>query len=508
MHDTPPSSPRSGRRKLELHWQILLGLVIGLTCGLIANVYFSRVVASDPAVYDVSGKTEKGPDGKPREIGNGTADTLDRITAVTEPLGKIFLRLVMMVVIPLVFSALALGVMGLGDAAHVGKIGLRTLVYTLILSSTSVFVGVGLANLLRPGDALSETDRDALKSQYAADADGALTNAKKAKPLGKMLLDIIPENPIQEMTGALDGSSPGNGMLSVMFFALACGVALHGVAPERREVLLKIFEGLLDLAMVIVGFAMRLAPYGVALLFFSIVSRMGGGLLVTLAWFVFTVFLGYAVQLLLVYSLLLWLIAKKNPLTFFREISEAMLTAFGTSSSNATLPTALRVAEQDLKLPPSVSRFVLTIGATGNQNGTALFEGMVVLFLAQVFGVKLELEQQILVVMMAILAGVGTAGVPGGSLPLIVILLNSVGVPPEGIAIVLGVDRFLDMGRTVLNVTGDLCLATCVAAGESPAEVAAMAAAEAEAGMTPLTDASEAAPQGVSDPGDRPAGPV
>jgi DAACS family dicarboxylate/amino acid:cation (Na+ or H+) symporter len=215
---------------------------------------------------------------------------------------------------------------------------------------------------------------------------------------------------------------------------------------------------------------MRLAPYCVACLVFGITARQGPEVLATLFWFVATVVLGLAIQMFVVYSLVLAGVARRNPWQFFRDISDAALTAFGTSSSNATLPISLRVAREKLRLPPEISRFVLTVGATGNQNGTALYEGVVVLFLAQVFNQDLTIAQQFKVVLMSILAGVGTAGVPGGSIPLIMVVLRSVNVPPEGIAVILGVDRLCDMCRTVLNVSGDLVLATCVA-GEEPADI-------------------------------------
>jgi DAACS family dicarboxylate/amino acid:cation (Na+ or H+) symporter len=208
---------------------------------------------------------------------------------------------------------------------------------------------------------------------------------------------------------------------------------------------------------------MRLAPYGVACLVFAMTARLGLTLVPPLLGFMATVLIGLALQMAVVYPLALWLFAKRSPWAFFRDISDAIVTAFGTSSSNATLPVSLRVAEENLRLPRSVSNFVLTIGATGNQNGTALFEGVVVLFLAQVFHVELTLVQQVTVVLMAMLAGIGTAGVPGGSLPLVVVVMQSVGVPGEGIGIILGVDRLLDMCRTTLNVTGDLAIAACVA---------------------------------------------
>ena len=275
------------------------------------------------------------------------------------------------------------------------------------------------------------------------------------------LLDIIPKNPLQEMVGAMDGSSPGGGMLAVMFFALVFGAAMT-VAGPRAATLIAVLEGVYDAVMVIIQFSMRLAPYGVAGLVFSLVALFGFDILASLVWYVGTVVLGLLLQAAVVYSIALWAFAGRSPVAFFRNISDAVLTAFATSSSSATLPTALRVTEENLKITPQVSRFVLTVGATANQNGTALYEGITVLFLAQVFGIELNLAQQATVVMLSILAGVGTAGVPGGSLPLVVIVLQSVGVPPAGIGIILGVDRLLDMCRTSLNVTGDIVIAACV----------------------------------------------
>jgi DAACS family dicarboxylate/amino acid:cation (Na+ or H+) symporter len=248
------------------------------------------------------------------------------------------------------------------------------------------------------------------------------------------------------------------------------GVAL-AMSPERTKPLVGVLEGIFDVSMVIIGIAMQLAPYCVACLVFGITARQGPDVLATLFWFVATVVLGLSIQMFVVYSLALAGIARRNPWQFFRDISDAALTAFGTSSSNATLPVSLRVAREKLRLPPEISRFVLTVGATGNQNGTALYEGVVVLFLAQVFNKDLSFASQIKVVLMSILAGVGTAGVPGGSIPLIMIVLRNVGVEPEGIAIILGVDRLCDMCRTVLNVSGDLVLATCVAGEETAVAV-------------------------------------
>ncbi len=456
----PDNPPRRERR--PLHLKILLGLMLGAGLGLVANAIYTRPVV--PEVKDTLDVDA-----------NGIDDRLDWVaTNIADPVGKVFLRLMFMVVVPLVFAALALGVVGLGDIRRLGRVGGRTLIFTVGLSLTAVAIGVVLVNVIKPGGGLRVEQRDALRSQYAARAAEQVQKAKQAKSLRDTLLDIIPENPLQEMVGALDGSSKGNGMLAVMFFALIFGIGITLVPEDRTRTLVALLEGVFDVCMVIIGFAMRIAPYAVACLVFAVTSRLGVEILKTLIWFVLTALLGFTLHMAVVYSLTIRLFGGMGPMEFFRKISEAMVTAFGTSSSNATLPTALRVAKETLRLPREVAQFVLTVGATGNQNGTALYEGVVVLFLAQVFGVHLTVPQQVTVVLMSVLAGVGTAGVPGGSLPLIVIVMQSVGVPGEGIGIILGVDRILDMCRTVLNVTGDLAIATCVSRAETSHQLAAV----------------------------------
>jgi DAACS family dicarboxylate/amino acid:cation (Na+ or H+) symporter len=275
----------------------------------------------------------------------------------------------------------------------------------------------------------------------------------------------------------VDGSSKGNGILAVMFFALIFGVALTLIPEGRARPLIGVLEAVFDASMVIIGFAMKLAPYAVACLVFGITSRLGVDVLRTMLAFMATALLGLGLHLFVVYPMALRLFARARPLDFFRRTSDVMATAFATSSSNATLPVALRSAKETLRLPAPIAHFVLTVGAAGNQNGTALYEGVVVLFLAQVFGVELTVPQQVMVVLMSVLAGVGTAGVPGGSIPMIVIVLKSVGVPAEGIGLILGVDRILDMCRTVVNVIGDMTIATCVSRyNSSPGPLLAPAA--------------------------------
>jgi len=314
---------------------------------------------------------------------------------------------------------------------------------------------------VQPGRSLSAETRDRLTTAYADKAQESEKKAAAAKSFGRILVDLLPENPIQEMTGALDGSSPGNGMLAVMTFALLCGIAATFRQAETAP-LTAALRGLYEIAMTIIGWALLLAPVGAGCLVFGVAAQMGFEILQALAVFVLVVIAGLLIQLLLVYSAVLRLFGKLNPLRFFRLIQEAMIVAFSTSSSSATLSTSMKVAQDKLRLAPETANFVLTVGATGNQNGTALFEGVVVLFLAQVFNVDLSFAQQFIVVLMAVLAGVGTAGVPGGSIPLIIVVLKTVNVPAEGIAIVLGVDRILDMSRTLVNVVGDLVVAQCV----------------------------------------------
>ena len=432
----------------KLPRRILVGMLLGVALGVAVNVLLS-------SAGGVSSWLGISPD---------RVDWL--IRNVTEPVGKLFLRVIFSIVLPLVFSALVLGAVELGDLRRLRAVGGIALFFTGLLSLSSVLIGVGLVNWIQPGRSLTAQQRETLNQRYAGPADDALAAARQAKPLRVILLDLIPENPLQEMVGALDGSSKGNGMLAVMIFALIFGTGMAAVGRQALP-LVQVFEALFAVSMRVVQWAMALAPIGVACLMFGAAARLGWGLFVPLAAFVLVVVLGLTLQMFVVYPVMLLVGGKRNPVAFFSRIGEVILVAFGTSSSNATLPTALRVAEADLGIPKNVARFVLTVGATANQNGTALYEGVVVLFLAQVFGVELSLLQQFLVILMAVLAGVGTAGIPGGSLPVIVIIMQSVGVPAEGIGIILGLDRFLDMCRTVVNVVGDLTIAECVRARTS-----------------------------------------
>ena len=252
-----------------------------------------------------------------------------------------------------------------------------------------------------------------------------------------------------------------------MVFSLMVGLAMSALEEERSRALRELLASISAVMLKVIGFAMTLAPLGVAGLLFSVTATVGAEALALLMKYFFLVLAALALHALVVYSAAVYAFARRSPLGFFRDISGVMLTAFATSSSSATLPVSLKAAQEELRIPRPIANFVLTIGATANQNGTALYEGVTVLFLAQFFGVALTLSQQFTVVLWSVMAGVGTAGVPGGSLPLIVIVLQSIGIPGEAIGIILGVDRILDMSRTVVNVAGDLAIAACVAGPES-----------------------------------------
>jgi DAACS family dicarboxylate/amino acid:cation (Na+ or H+) symporter len=377
------------------------------------------------------------------------------VANVIDPIGQIFLRLLFMLVIPLIVSALALAVAELGDLRRLGRIGVRTLLYTAAVSSIAVAIALALVNGFEPGAGLPPELKEGLgeRSQVPAAAPAA------GRSGAEFIVHLVPNNVVRAMA---DGD-----MLALMVFALLLGVGLAAAPGEPARLLAGALRGLQDVTMWLLGLVIRLAPFGVACLVFVLATRLGLEIFRSLAAYVGVVLLGLALQQFVVYSASVAWLGRMSPLFFFRGVRTAMLTAFSTASSNATLPTALYVAEQELRLPTHVSRFVLTLGSTANQNGTALFEGVTVLFLAQLYGVELTLAQQTTVAFICILGGIGTAGVPAGSIPVIAMILGIVGVPPEGIGVVLGVDRFLDMCRTAVNVTGDLAAAVVVSRGES-----------------------------------------
>ncbi|MBW3560320.1 MAG: dicarboxylate/amino acid:cation symporter [Proteobacteria bacterium] len=379
-------------------------------------------------------------------------------TYVTGPIGQIFLRLLFMLVLPLLFAALATGVAEMGDVAALGRTGWRTLAFTLVVSAIAVVIGLVFVNVFQPGAGVDPITRDALLAEGRSGAAGIVESAPESIGGPEFFLEMIPRNIVQ--------AAADNQILAVIVFALFFGIGLVIAKGPAVDQLKQTLDGLLQVVMALLGIVIRLAPIAVAALMFNLAAVFGWDLLEKLAAYVAVALGAMAVHMFVVYPLLVKLVGGMSPVAFFRGVQPAIVVAFSTASSNATLPTALEVAETRLNLPGRISRFVLTVGATANQNGTALFEGVTVLFLAQVFNVELSLGQQLMVMLVCILGGIGTAGVPAGSLPVVALILGMVRVPPEAIALILGVDRLLDMCRTTLNVTGDLVAATVVSRGE------------------------------------------
>ncbi len=538
LDDDTPDKPKG----MALHTKILIGLVIGVVGGLLVNL----------------------------TLGGETPNVTWIVENFTRPIGQLFLNLLLMIVVPLVFSSLVVGVAGIGDIRKLGRIGFKSFGYSLIISTISVAIGLTLANTIRPGDRMDEVTKAKLEQKYSSDASsrvsvainigslaksfaqnaqtsatkingiaqnatfeteqanqfatetaqfaqkanqfateaqksletsGAFTKeanefAKKADAVA-LRTDLLAESagklsedtkkftssvksanasqqtPLMEAVGiivpknvfsSIAGENPN--MLHIMFFALMVGIAITLLPAPVSEPFVKFMGAVFEITTKIIDIIMKFAPIAVACLLFNNIALFGIDLLQSLAWFVFTVLLGLSLHFFGVYSLSVYFLSKMNPLEFFKRVRTVIITAFSTSSSNATLPTALRVSEENLGVPKDINSFVLTVGATANQNGTALYEGVTVLFIAQLAGVELTFAQQLMVVYLAILGGIGTAGVPSGSIPFIIGILAMIGIDPALIAIILGVDRILDMCRTTLNVVGDITAATYVAVSE------------------------------------------
>jgi dicarboxylate/amino acid:cation (Na+ or H+) symporter, DAACS family len=449
---------------MKLHTKILLGLAVGATLGIAANM----TIGGDHAATEWVNRYLAGP------------------------VGQIFLRMLFMIVVPLIFASITLGVAGLGDLRRVGRVGGKAMFYFFATTTVAATLGLFAVNAIRPGERIPTTVRDDLLATYANDATSRVQAAANTGFGIETLVNIVPRNPIRS---AVDLE-----LLSLIFFSLVFGAALTMIAVERARPMIGFLESLGDVVIKVVEFAMKLAPYGVAGLIFGVTSRFGFALLVPLGAYVGLVLGALLFHGVIVNGTIIKMIIGVSPALFFRRIRSSIVTAFSTSSSAATLPTNIAVAEQNLGIPPSIARFVLPLGSTMCMNGTSLFEGITVLFLAQVFGVDLSIGQQIVVIVMCVLTAVGAAGVPGGSIPLLVGILSMFGIPPEGIAIILGVDRILDMGRTTLNIMGDLCAAAWVGKNEGVWSAASIPAVEGIIERRPGMDESPEPAQLTRDP--------
>jgi Na+/H+-dicarboxylate symporter len=412
---------------MQLYTKISIALVVGAIAGLVANV-----LGIDP---------------------------LTRVLVAIEPIGTGWIRLITMVVVPLVFASLVVGTASLGDITKLGRIGGKTVVYYLATTAIAVTIGLVLSNLVQPGSRIDPSALEGLRSAYMAESASRVELAHEAPRLIDILLGMIPKNPIEALAAG--------DMLPIIFFAIFFGAAVSALPEERREHVVGFFDGVNDAAMVMIHWIMKLAPYAVFALIGAVVARFGLDVLQSLLLYSVVVVAGLLLHVLLTYTAALRFLARRSPLDFFRRVREAQLIAFSTSSSNATLPVSMEVAEEKLGVEKEVSSFVLPLGATINMDGTALYQAVATMFIAQVLVGDISLTAQFGIVLTATLASIGAAGVPSAGIIILVVVLeqalSGTGVDPAaGIALVLGVDRILDMCRTAVNVTGDLTAATVI----------------------------------------------
>ncbi|OHB73101.1 MAG: hypothetical protein A2Z25_23500 [Planctomycetes bacterium RBG_16_55_9] len=410
--------------RLQLHTKILLGLLLGVLFGLLAKQWgFSEFVSS-----------------------------------YIKPIGSAFIRLISMVIGPLIFASLLVGTTGLGDIRKLGRIGTKTMVYYMSTTAIAIAIGLLLANTIKPGVGLSAEARAKLLQGAGDQMETQVeTNLKKPNLLD-IILNIIPANPFQAFVE--------RNMLQIIFLALMTGICLTLIPSERSRPVISLFEGVNDVAIQMVHVIMKTAPYGVFALISAVIADFGLSILLVLFKYSIVVVLGLVLHMGIVYSLAVKTFSKQTVRTFFRGIRPAQLIAFSSSSSSATLPVTMECAEKNLGVPAEICSFTLPLGATINMDGTALYQGVATVFIAQVYGMSLTLPQQLTVLLTALLASIGAAGIPAAGVITLAIVLDSVGVPLEGIGIILGVDRILDMCRTVVNVTGDASCAVVVASSE------------------------------------------
>ncbi len=414
---------------MQLYTKILIGLISGAAVGAFANL--------------------------------AGVEPLQNLLGSFEPLGTAFINLITMIVIPLVVASLLVGTASLGDLRKLGRIGGKTLLYYMTTTAVAVTIGLVLANVIRPGAGVSEVTRDQLAATYGGDAAARVDLAEHAPGWVDTLLGLIPRNPVQA-AAEMD-------LLPLIFFTICFGAALTVIEPERRDAVLNFFRGVNEASMVLINWIMELAPYAVFVLISGVVANFGFDLLRSLLVYTVVVVLGLGIHAFVTYGLILKFLAGLNPRAFYRRIAAVPLFAFSTSSSNATLPLTIETAEEKLGVSNEVASFVLPLGATINMDGTALYQAVAAVFIAQIYGIDLSLGMQMTIVLTATLASVGAAGVPSAGIITLIIVLNAIGLGEHvqaGIALILGVDRILDMLRTSVNVTGDLTCSAVIARTE------------------------------------------
>lgn len=422
-------------KKIPLHTQIIIGLVLGLVFGLVIV------------------KMQISPD-----------FTLDYI----KPIGTIFINSLKMIAVPLVLASLVVGVSNLGDISKLSRIGGKTIITYMLTTVIAVSLGLVLVNVFAPGKSLPVETRENLMGLYddvVGDKSNQAAQLQEQSPL-QPLVDIVPQNVFQSATD-------NGAMLQVVFFAIIVGIALLQIPKEKASTVIAFFDGMNDVIIKIVGYIMLIAPYGVFALMASLIVEIAGDnpdsafeLLYALLKYSLVVVGGLLIMILVVYPSILKLFTKVSYRDFFKAMRPAQLLAFSTSSSSATLPVTMKQVEEEIGVSEEVSSFVLPLGATINMDGTSLYQGVAAVFIAQALGMDLTISQQLMIVLTATLASIGTAGVPGAGLIMLLIVLESIGVPAAGLALILAPDRILDMFRTVVNVTGDATVCTVVASTE------------------------------------------
>ncbi|MBK8095505.1 MAG: dicarboxylate/amino acid:cation symporter [Planctomycetes bacterium] len=448
-------------RGLSLPTKILFGLLLGAGAGVAINLAFAPAPsAPEPATwFEIKSWVNKivAPWGvkltwSPAQAQPESATWVEIkwwADKIIKPFGDLFLRLLFMVVVPVVFASLFLGVAGLGSVQKLGSLGGRTLTWFLATTGAAATLGLVLVNVVEPGRQMAPEVAEQVKQQYLGAAQERITQGAQAKSWLEMLVEIVPDN-------VIGAAADNKKVLGLICFALLLGAAATRFRPERTRVLREVLETIYELCVKVLGWAMQLAPIGVACLIFHATAKLGIDVMKLVGWYFLTAMGGLLFFQIVVITALAKVFAGLSPGRFYRGCRTLLVTAFSTSSSSATMPTTIRTAVDEFGAPKEIAGFVMPLGATMNMNGTALFEGVSVLFLAQVAGVELGLGQQLLVIGLAVLTAIGAAGVPGGSLPLLAVVLTQVGVPPQMLALILGVDRLVDMTRTVPNVTSDL----------------------------------------------------
>jgi Na+/H+-dicarboxylate symporter len=415
----------------QLHWQIIIGLVLGLVWGLVASLAgYSEFTAN-----------------------------------YVQPLGTIFINLLKLIAVPLVLASLIVGVTSLNDVAKLSRMGGKTIAIYLVTTICAITIGLTVVNVIQPGNFLPAETQEQLMSGYQDNIEGSAESAQEVIERSPMsfVVDIVPEN-------FFASASDNGNMLQVVFIAILLGIGLIKIPSEKSKSLINFFDSLNEVIIEIVDLVMKVAPYGVFALMAGVIVDLAGDdisqaldLLGALGWYCIAVVIGLFLHLMIVYSGLFKLFSQMRLRDFFKAIQPAMLLGFSTSSSSATLPVTMERVEKNVGVDEEVSSFVLPIGATINMDGTSLYQAVAAVFIAQALGLELGIAQQLTIVLTATLASVGAAGVPGAGIIMLVVVLEAIQVPVEGIALILGVDRILDMLRTAVNITGDAAVSVAVA---------------------------------------------